>query len=126
MIRLFTLIILLTLSLSSFATYSGNDVIHECPLLLDKDAWDEMENVLKGTKCAGYLNGLNDMAILFQTVVLDIKLYCLPENGIETGQLIRVTAKWLEANPEVLHESMRSLFIGIMKEAFPCNNQSAQ
>ncbi len=123
--RLFTLIILLTLSFTSYATITGNDIIHNCSKLLDTEKMTGMADFAEAASCSGYLDGLNDMTMLFQTM-LETTFYCLPQNGIESGQLIRVSIKWLEANPEVLHESMRSLFVSVMKDTFPCDNQSTQ
>lgn len=119
MTRLFTLIILLPLSFNSFAIYSGNDVIYDCTMLMDTEKMNNVTDFGKASMCGGYLNGLNDMVLVFMTVYGDV--YCPPEGGIETGQLILITTKWLKENPEMLSESMRSVFIRVLRDAFPCD-----
>jgi len=110
----------LLLPFNSFAaSLSGNDLLAYCPLLLSTGKISSPEDLSKAAHCAGYLGGLNDMSLLFQTVG-GLKIYCLPEKGVETGQLIRVAQKWLEEHPAELHEPGRSLFISIMKDNFPC------
>jgi hypothetical protein len=119
--KLLTLIILMLLSFNLLgATRTGNDVMHNCSMVIDTSKINNESDIAAASECAGYLNGINDTHILFQTI-LETQFYCLPENGIETGQLIRVSIKWLEANPETLHETFRSVFVAVMKDAFPCS-----
>jgi len=118
--KLLTLIMLAFLSFNlQGATRNGHEVLLNCSMVMDTEKINSPATLGSASECAGYLNGMNDTFILFQTMS-ETQFYCLPENGIETGQLIRVSVKWLEANPEVLHETFRSLFVSIMKNAFPC------
>jgi len=116
-------VILLLISASSFANpigKTGNDILHECSLLLDANKIDTSSKIMTAGHCLGYLNGLNDMAIVWQAME-KVNHYCLPKNGLEGGQLVRVIIEGLKSRPSELHESARVSFLVIMKENFPCS-----
>jgi len=47
-------------------------------------------------------------------------IYCLPKGGIELGQALRVTVKWLKDHPEKLHLP-GDILIGLaLRDAFAC------
>jgi len=50
---------------------------------------------------------------------LNVRTYCVPE-AVNTNQLIRVTVKYLENNPNRLHYLAASLVENAFEEAFPC------
>lgn len=100
------------------AEITGNDILTDCPYIFNDNKSDHLKMV-KASHCMGFISGLNDMAALFQSL-FDTKAYCLPEKGLETGQVMRVFIKWLDEHPESLHESARSLFISAFNDAFPC------
>ena len=98
---------------------TGNDVLNQCRSLFQNDA--SVEQAMEGISCAGYVSGLNDMAVL-TSILLEKPGYCLPrKEGLGNGQVIRVFLLWLEKHPAELHESARSLFLTAMGEAFPCS-----
>lgn len=116
-------VILLLISASSFAnpiSKTGNDILHECSLILDTKKIDTSSKIMTAGHCLGYLNGLNDMAIVWQAME-KVNHYCLPKNGLEGEQLARVIIEGLKSRPSELHESARVSFLLIMKENFPCN-----
>jgi len=99
---------------------TGNDVLNDCPVVFDVDSASSPEQVFQGMHCVGYIAGINDMAALMQGLTKQ-NYFCLPkEEGLETGQVMRVFLKWLHEHPESLHESARSLFISAMSNNFPC------
>lgn len=118
MTRLHYFVVLSLLSAPA-AAMTGNDVLHQCPVALDIDKAGAPEDVLKAMHCVGYVAGLNDASRLHQGLFKH-ELYCMPEQGLESGQVVRIFLKWLEAHPEDLHETARGLFISAMRDAFPC------
>jgi len=108
--------------LASAKAETGNDIINLCgPMIrgLSGDPADIAET-LQASHCAGFVAGMNDMA----TVLMDLferKLYCLPREGLELGQILRVFIKWLEEHPADLHGTARTLFIQSMRDNFPCD-----
>lgn len=86
---------------------TGNEILSDCPALFANDPEASPEAYMNGARCMGYVQGLSDMAVVLMQFT-KTPIYCLPEEaGLETGQIVRVFVKWLEANPAVLHESAR-------------------
>jgi hypothetical protein len=61
--------------------------------------------------CLGYISGVADTAAPGNI--------CIPPNVV-TGELVHVTVKWMEANPDLLDRPASRLVVGALKEAFPC------
>ena len=114
------LVIIVLIPIQPVSAKTGNDIINACPAIFDTNN-ASVEQTIAAIDCAGYVSGLNDMAVLLQGIFQQ-EAFCMPNSeGLETGQLIRVFLKWLNDNPETLHESARSLFISAMGNHFPCN-----
>jgi len=62
---------------------------------------------------------LNSMQAAKKEVHLQ-PMYCLPQNGIEIGQAVRITVKWLRDHPEKLHQDGVNLVWRALSDAFPC------
>ncbi|WP_369319470.1 Rap1a/Tai family immunity protein [Pseudomonas sp. W2Oct36] len=45
---------------------------------------------------------------------------CLPKSGVKGQQAIRVTVKFLEANPKLLNDDASMLILLALTDAFPC------
>ena len=70
--------------------------------------------------CAAYVSGFLDASSLATAADKSKKMICLPERGITNDQGVRLLVKYLQENPQVLHESGRmSLFVALAK-TFPC------
>jgi hypothetical protein len=87
--------------------------------------------------CIGYISGFAD-GVEIGRVVAAYKIYgekaldwtvdegarrlgsyCKP-GPVTVGQAIRIVVNYLEAHPEQLHESPRTLVNGALADAFPC------
>ncbi len=99
--------------------YTGNDVLHNCPIVFDMEN-ATVEQKLGGVQCLGYVSGLNDASRLLSGF-WNTEFYCIPEKGLEAGQVVRVFLKWLVEHPTKLHESARSIFITAMRDSYPCD-----
>ena len=46
--------------------------------------------------------------------------FCLPKDGFQIGQAIRIVVRYLETNPDKLHYQGSTLSLIALNEAFPC------
>jgi hypothetical protein len=82
-------------------------------------AKNEIEKVPQKLLCVAYVSGAFDMLRLLNDF-MDLKAVCAPANGLSNDQLSRVVVKWIENNPERMHESARMAVFAAVREAFPC------
>jgi Rap1a immunity proteins len=124
------LIVLCTLLLpplahASSAAMDGNDMLTKCRTLwTDGHQNVTTEEMLDGTFCAGYVSGVLDArAMQFAMDKADhVKgrnKYCRPSE-VTNGQVFRVLKKWLDDNPDKLHQRADTIIFVAMQEAFPC------
>jgi hypothetical protein len=97
----------LSFSQESLAYTDGNALLDEC------DSGTSQQKTL----CMGYIMGVMDSQVTMmhslKATIHSLKptsdtyampdLYCLPKAGIEAGQAVRITTKWLRDHPEKLH-----------------------
>jgi len=120
-ILLFSLLAMLTAVLSaaqeSYMYMDGNRLLEKCDAGPSED---------KGF-CGGYVAAAMDAQVTLANSLQAAneghkltKMYCLPKGGIELGQAVRVTVKWLRDHPEKLHLSGDVLVIMALTDGFPC------
>jgi hypothetical protein len=101
----------------------GNNLLRRCNAAVkvaDGEKVGEKEG-LDALICASYLNGFIDSHALEVIAKPQKEIYCLPEKGLENGQVARIVTKHLKDNPKTLHWSARTL-VGIsLSRAFPCS-----
>jgi hypothetical protein len=100
----------------SLGYMNGNRLLEQC------DTGAQQQKLF----CSGYVAGVMDTQVtLFNSLNAATNqqrpsLYCLPKGGIEVGQAVRVTIKWLKDHPEKLHIA-GDILVGLaLQEAFPC------
>ena len=71
--------------------------------------------------CLGYISGSFDM-LRFISDSLKLKAMCWPDAGASNDQMIRVVVKWIERNPELMHEFARAAVFDAVMEAFSCKS----
>ena len=81
---------------------------------------NEAENMLGMIYCAGYLDGMIDMATLMQATVPGAAPFCPPKTGISLVQARLIFIKWAKDNPDQLHNSGRVSAVLALRAAFPC------
>ena len=81
--------------------YSGNQLLEK--LKSDKQFTNGV--------ALGYVVGVADM--------WDDIVFCLP-NGVTAGQLEKITVRYFEANPQLLHESADVIVGAAFGTSFPC------
>ena len=107
-------------SVSTQVVRDGNDFLRRCPT--DLPSLDSVGRI-EAAWCIGLLEGFQAGVTVFQglTEIGGLpKFICLPADGIPPGQMQRITVKWLEDNPNRLHEDMRILIMSSLMDAFPC------
>jgi hypothetical protein len=95
---------------------SGNGLLEDCKAFLD----DDSPHRVRAGECIGYISGLTSMHDIYSQLSANGRLFCIPSDGVERGQVVRIVVKFLEDHPEKLHESKAFLAINAMKSAFPC------
>jgi len=73
--------------------------------------------------CAGFMQGITNMNLLYQQVLKSDAQFCLPELGISNGQAARIVVKHLRDYPEELHRNEFVLAIWELNVAFPCKKE---
>ena len=85
--------------------FSGQELLNDCT----------SKKALPRGFCIGFVNGLVN-----GYVFSDRNTYLCPPANSNVGQWERVIIKYLEDNPQMLHEPASVLAINAMFEAFPC------
>jgi hypothetical protein len=83
-------------------------------------AKDQIDKITQRLICVSYISGAFDMLRLLSDG-MNLKAVCAPARGVSIDQLSRVVVKWIERNPERMHESARTAVMSAVAAAFPCN-----
>lgn len=73
--------------------------------------------------CSGYIMGVVDDLLWRQDLVGAKKEYCIPD-GTESGQIVDLVKKHLEASPEQRHWPAGILITNAMAKAYWCNKKA--
>ncbi|WP_368671159.1 Rap1a/Tai family immunity protein [Cupriavidus sp. IK-TO18] len=117
------LLLMLTSGGAVCAAVTGGDLLRACGATVKQQdgigisATESAEAIW----CIGYISGLLDAIGLAPPKVQGKQALCLPPNGINNEQAIRLIVKWLRENPEGLHQSGRMEAVIALSKAFPCN-----
>lgn len=97
----------------------GNDLLSECNTAIR--AMDKNTQVDYDVgHCLGIIQGVLGTASLMGRTAPKNMRVCLPKSGVKGQQAIRVTVKFLEANPKLLNEDASMLILLALTDAFPC------
>ena len=116
---------------------SGNRYAEICSSIeKPSEQWNEID-ALNVNICTAYMIGVRDgMTLLlfmgkesgispqFQKGTEEDLGICIPD-GVEAGQMIRVTLKYIRENPEQAHILSAQLVLAASQRAFPCGNGKA-
>lgn len=99
----------------------GNALLDSCSaaIALTKQRDITIERTFTAFHCLGYLDGLLDAHAIYRAIT-DARMICLPDQGIRTGQAVRIVVHHLRENPEKLHQSARLLAHVALATEFPC------
>jgi hypothetical protein len=119
------LIVMLSFNTAKAEYYDGNKLRDHCLVEhvyeRNPDALNETMWLYLGT-CFGNINGVMSFLREFGLSMNQSKV-CLPAT-ISSGQAIKVVRKYLDANPERLHESASSLIYAALYEAYACEPEN--
>jgi hypothetical protein len=77
------------------------------------------EETVQSVWCVGYVSGILDGLAIMRWKGGTTPV-CLPTDGVENEQAVRIVVKFLRENPKMLHETGRSLVVAALGEAFAC------
>lgn len=101
-----------------FKIDTGNDFLRECSGKTEGSPKTTEEAIITSI-CSAYVAGFQS-GILFSQALSGIKTICLPKQGIEHGQSLRIVVKWMNGHPETLHQSTDGLILQSLVAAFQC------
>ena len=106
--RLLALVVTLSISMGSAAFFTGEDLQNSCL------------NQYSGV-CSSFVRGVHSGLTLSQEFLKMSPHYCSPENMTVT-QAVKIISKFLEENPEDLHQPAESIVYVALAKAFPCED----
>lgn len=102
-------------------TPDGSKLLRACSAAMRQADGAELsiEDSAQALWCIGYVGGFIDGLAVLGWRGGAVKV-CLPPDGIELDQAIRIVVKYLRANPERLHESGRAALVVSIAQALAC------
>lgn len=125
--QLFLLLCIMVLSVSSALAESdrpsGHNLLQDCTVFLNivEDGSADRNDLGSAYRCASYIRGIADMNSAYAAVHADAiePFFCAPQN-VSTGQMVRVVVKYLNENPDSLHNDKFLETWRALSQAFPC------
>jgi Rap1a immunity proteins len=123
MVRIYIFLMAAIFSNAAHATYNydGNEILEVCSVIKIQDM--EQHEAMDLFYCMGFIEGV----LSSQEIAIELdnpSTVCkLPEEGITTGQIVRIVVKYLEEHPEKLHLNSSLLVLDALRQAFPCTVQ---
>ena len=103
-------VMLLLSAQSQAAFYTGSDLLQRC----------ESDSAVRYGACLGYIMAVVDVRENLAWLEVFPKTICAPESA-SSGQLVKVVTKYLNENPEQLHNSAGGSVQNALFSAFPCS-----
>lgn len=100
---------------------SGSKLLTSCRPAVERMNGGTASDPMQAMFCIAYVRGVTDSYETIKDVYPQVGVYCEPY-GVNTEQRIRITHKYLETHPEILHQEASSLVLVALREAFPCKN----
>lgn len=127
LICLTVVVSLATFARGQVAYMDGNLLLAKCEPGISEDRSKlSSDQATDSFFCMGYVAGVMDANNTLENSVAAARsaatkpMYCLPSGGIEVGQAVRVTVKWLKGHPEKLHLQGDILVYMSLTDAFSC------
>ena len=106
---------------------SGSQLLQQCEAALKIGAGNkmlkmaDMEEALDGSFCRGFVLGILDTLITINASGVT-STSCIP-NDVGSDQMIRITVKYLNDNPAMLHFPSGLVVFRAIAQAFPCKQE---
>jgi len=110
---------------------TGNDLLVDCANLIKTESIESVnkEKLLGIGYCIGLIDGLVTFNYVYEAVLeregnSTMVQMCLPQR-ISTRQSAEIIVKYLQDNPNRLHQSGQALAAQALVTAYPCNQEKA-
>jgi hypothetical protein len=115
-------LIVLMLLIPVWCYADGKELLKRCGLLVSYMDGETPDVSLSGEMmfCAGFMQGITNMNLVYQQVLKSDAQFCLPEWGISNSHAARIVVKHLRDYPEELHRNEFVLAIWALNVAYPC------
>lgn len=116
------ILMVLMLLIPGWSYADGNELLKRCGLLVSYTDSEGPDSSSSGDRmfCAGFMQGITNMNLLYQQVLKSDAQFCLPDWGISNSHAARIVVKHLHDYPEELHRDAFVLAIWALRVAFPC------
>ena len=104
--------------LSHSAALNGDQLLK----MLKNEAESGIEANVNRARAMGYVQGIQEAYLVMSTRDPNLKIYCLPAEGISNAQARDVVVRWLEAHPKRLSEPAMLLVFHALADAYSCGN----
>ena len=100
-----------------FAGYeTGQDLLIGCTGAYN----DSVEVVTGPLHCTGYIDGILDAHGLLSSAHPETKYFCLPAQGILTGDAVNIVILYIQENHEARSMPGRLVVIKALQDQYPC------
>lgn len=110
-------------ALPGYAEGNGHDLLRQCTQAansVDSAMDPNAINFMDAGKCMGQVNGFAGAAAFYESQEGAPGAICFPENGATVRQSVQMVKRYLEDNPDMLHESSTVLIFGAFLSNYPC------
>jgi len=132
--KLLTMIAVLTMLVAAVPAMAvkrtGNDLLIDCSNLIKTESTEALskEKLLGVGYCIGLIDGLVTFNYVYEAVLeregsSNMVQMCLPER-ISTRKSAEIIVKYLQDNPDRLHNSGQALAAQALVTAYPCNQEA--
>ena len=98
----------------------GRALLRSCQEAVKHDDGEQDVDLEQAALCTGYVRGVYSTLYAFQEVLPQNAKVCFPNKWMESKQLTRIIATFLENNPDELNDPDISLSHTAFQSAFPC------
>ena len=107
---------------------SGNAFLRTCSVIEKQDSEQTGLDQIMEMVCVTYIRGLAEGIYVEQnfagsTLQRSVGVpFCLPDGGIEGGQMAKIVLKYIRDNPATAHQSTMLSAVSALSKAFPCRS----
>jgi hypothetical protein len=107
---------------------SGNAFLRTCSVIDKQTSEQTALDQIMDMVCVTYIRGFAEGVYVQQNFAehtlhhsVDVP-FCLPDDGIEGGQMAKIVLKYIRDNPATAHQPTMLLAASALSHAFPCRS----
>jgi len=120
MLRSFFISIILLIFGFNLYIHAGYSTAEELFEACNNSDNTNMESIMNKAHCYGFIDGISEAHAVLSTLNPSNRLYCMPPEGVETGEVIDIVVKYLNRLKENEGMTGRIAVLVSLKKEFPC------